>query len=261
MPLRWAKFSPYRFPLRSLGTFLYHTDNKVGEQVARGLYGPLIVYEEGRSSSKGDIALLVDYWRLDDEIQIQTASFDNLLDWSHGGQHGNFLTVNSRSEPKIKIPAQGLVRLRFISVANARNIRFAFSDNQSMRVIAVDGASFTPFDVDKVVLAPVKRVDVLIEDTSVLTSISEVSTGDRIIVASFMKGNDLSPLAPPTLNAFQWYEKPDATKARKVVIHMQVRAMGNLMRTEFDGTQRTLHDIARKEKNFWPLTVRLEAML
>ena len=47
---------------------------------------------------------------------------------------------------------------------------------------------------------------------------------------------------------------------RQVDIHMQGGAMGNLMNVEFDGTQRTLQDIARKEKNFGPLTVRLAVM-
>ena len=49
----------YRFPLRNAGTFWYHAHNSAWEQVARGLYGPLIVYEDGVISSHGDIALLV----------------------------------------------------------------------------------------------------------------------------------------------------------------------------------------------------------
>ena len=40
-----------------------------------------------------------------------------------------------------------------------------------MSVIAVDGANCAPFNVDEVVLAPAQRVDVLIEDTSALTSL------------------------------------------------------------------------------------------
>ena len=33
----------YRVPLRNAGTFWYHAHNSAWEQVARGLYGPLIV--------------------------------------------------------------------------------------------------------------------------------------------------------------------------------------------------------------------------
>ena len=50
----------YRFPLRDVGTFWYHAHNNAWEQVARGLYGALIVYEDGEISSQGDIVLFVD---------------------------------------------------------------------------------------------------------------------------------------------------------------------------------------------------------
>ena len=167
--------------------------------------------------------------------------------------------MNGGSEDKIKIPEQGPVRLRFISAAHARIMRFALSNDLPIRVIAVDGASFAPFDVDEVVLAPAQPVDVLIEDTSASTSVWEVSTSEHVIAASVVKENDLSPLTPPTLNALPWYEKPDVASLRHVDIHMQGGAMGNLMNAEFDRTMRSLQDIARKEKNSGPLTVRLEA--
>ena len=97
----------YRFPLRDEGTLWYHAHNNAWEQVSRSLYGVLIVYEDGKISSQGDIALLVDDCRLDKKDQIHTTSLGSLHDWSHGGRHGNFLTVNGRSEAKIKIPGQG----------------------------------------------------------------------------------------------------------------------------------------------------------
>ena len=114
--------------------------------------------------------------------------------------------MNGRSEAETRIPGKGPVRLRFISAANARIMRFELSDGLPMRVIAVDGANCAPFDVEGVVLAPAQRVDVLIEDTSALTSLWEVSTSERVMAASFVKENDLSPLVPPTVNALPWYE-------------------------------------------------------
>ena len=127
-------------------------------------------------------------------------------------------------------------------------MRFALSNDLPMRFIAADGATFVPCDLDEVVLAPAQRVDVLIEDTFALTSLWEISTSERIIAASFIKENDFSPLAPPTLNAQPWYEKPDVTNVRQVDIHMQGGAMGNLMNAEIDGKQRSLQDIGRNEK-------------
>ena len=66
------------------------------------------------------------------------------------------------------------------------------SSDLLMRVIAVNGANRAPFDVDQVILAPAQRVDVLTEDASALTSLWEVSTRERVIAASFGKGNNLS---------------------------------------------------------------------
>ena len=148
--------------------------------------------------------------------------------------------MSGRLEAKTRIPGKGPVGLRFTSAANARIMRFALSDDLPMSVIAEDGSTCAPFNVEAVVLAPAQRVDVLIEDTSALTSLWEVSTGESVIAASFVKENDLSPLVPPTVNALPWYEKPDAINVRQVDIHMQGGAMGNLLNAEFDGTQRTL---------------------
>ena len=89
----------YRLPLNDAGTFWYHAHNKAWAQFARVLDGPLILYEEGQSNSTGDIALLVDDWRLYEKDQIHTASVSSLHDWYHGGRLGFFLTVNGRSEP------------------------------------------------------------------------------------------------------------------------------------------------------------------
>ena len=50
-------------------------------------------------------------------------------------------------------------------------MRFSLINDLPMSVIAVDGANCAPFDLDEVVLAPAQRVDVLIEDTSALTSV------------------------------------------------------------------------------------------
>ncbi len=118
--------------------------------------------------------------------------------------------MNGRSESKIKIPAKGPVRLGFIGAANARIRRFAFSDNLLMRILAVD----------EIILALAQRVDVLIKDSSALTSSWKVSTGEPMVAAPFVKENDSIPLAPPTLNALPCYEKPDATNARQVDIRM-----------------------------------------
>ena len=50
----------YRFPVRDEGTFWYHAHNRSFEQVARGLYGPLIFTDDEPQNNRRDILLLAD---------------------------------------------------------------------------------------------------------------------------------------------------------------------------------------------------------
>ena len=48
----------YSFPVRDAGTIWYHAHNRSFEQVARGLYGPLIVTDSEPSENSRDIVLM-----------------------------------------------------------------------------------------------------------------------------------------------------------------------------------------------------------
>ncbi|MFL2801177.1 MAG: multicopper oxidase domain-containing protein, partial [Paracoccaceae bacterium] len=61
----------YRFPVNDAGTFWYHAHNKSWEQVARGLYGALIVLDEHETfEDDRDHLIVADDWLLDDNSQI-----------------------------------------------------------------------------------------------------------------------------------------------------------------------------------------------
>ena len=79
----------YQVPLRESGTYWYHAHNMGWEQVARGLYGPLIIDADDDPAVDHDFTLMIDDWRLDQDGQIDAASFGSLHDWSHGGPLGN----------------------------------------------------------------------------------------------------------------------------------------------------------------------------
>ena len=84
----------YDFALPDAGTYWYHPHNRTYEQMARGLYGALIVEEnEGAPDVDLDEVLLIDDWRLTDDAQI-AEGFGNMHDWAHAGRIGNWITVN-----------------------------------------------------------------------------------------------------------------------------------------------------------------------
>ncbi|PHR19407.1 MAG: copper oxidase, partial [Hoeflea sp.] len=65
----------YDFVAPDAGTFWYHAHNKSWNQVARGLYGPLIVDEtEPVFERSNDLTLVLDDWRLAGEGVLDVAS-------------------------------------------------------------------------------------------------------------------------------------------------------------------------------------------
>ncbi|MEC8805832.1 MAG: multicopper oxidase family protein [Pseudomonadota bacterium] len=238
----------YRFPLRDSGTFWYHAHNKGWEQLARGLYGPLVVREPGTAAGGTDITLVADDWRLGDDYQLHEDSFGSLMDWSHQGRLGNWLTVNGATDPEIRV-ASGKVRLRMINAANARTMAFQIAGGAPLRVVALDGAPCEPFEMSVIRLAPAQRVDVIAELSAGQVALQEVSTGDPIDAAQFMVGQgDGGPVASAPR---PWYPRPDADGARVIDIHMQGGAMGNLGSAIFEGEETPLRQLAQEHSKLW----------
>lgn len=239
----------YRFPLRDAGTFWYHAHNKGWEQLARGLYGPLIVREADEAAGLRDITLVADDWRLDEDYQIHEDSFGSLMDWSHQGRLGNWLTVNGATDPDIAV-ASGQVRLRLINAANARTLTFRLDNQVPMRVVALDGAPCTPFKAETIRVAPAQRVDIMVELAKGVTHLEEVSTADAVSAARLVAvQDDVRPVSPPEGKA--WYPRPDTAGARVIDIHMQGGAMGNLDSAMFEGEMLPLRQLAREHSKLW----------
>lgn len=238
----------YRFPLRDAGTFWYHAHSKGWEQLARGLYGALIVREEAAPDTTNDITLVADDWRLTEDYALHEDSFGSLMDWSHQGRLGNWLTVNGATDPVIDASA-GTARLRMINAANARSLSFRLEDARPLRVIALDGAPCDPFDVEMIRLAPAQRADLLVELDGDEVVIEEVSTGDPLAAARLrVSGTSPSPVIP---TAESWYPRPDDAGARIIEIHMQGGAMGNLETAMFEGERLALRDLAQTHSKLW----------
>ena len=241
----------YRFPLNDAGTFWYHSHNKTWEQVARGLYGPLVVYDHDATENNSDIVILADDWLINSDGQIDEDSFGNLGHWSHGGRLGNVISINGKFKPSVPVPSSGLVRLRFLNAANARVFTFELSGRLAMKVICLDGSPCKPFSRNRVTLGPGQRVDVMIEDASQLEDLLEVSSNETLQIASFesifsdFSGVDISIPAVP------YYYKPDINDAKIIGIHMQGGAMGNLFSATFQGKERGLRDLALNEAKLW----------
>jgi FtsP/CotA-like multicopper oxidase with cupredoxin domain len=85
-----------------------------------------------------------------------------MMDIMHGFQ-GDTLLVNGAIGPVANVPA-GIVRLRLLNAANARNFDLRFADRRPFFVIAGDdGYLPEPAEVTNLVIAPAERYEILVD--------------------------------------------------------------------------------------------------
>src|SRR5688572_15055101 len=136
----------YEFALPDAGTFWYHPHLGSPEQVARGLYGALIVDEHEPPPVDRDLVWMLGGWRLDREARI-VANFGNFMDASHAGRIGNTVTVNGALRESFEVFAGERLRLRLVNAANARVFALDLRGHQPL-VIALDGHPVAPHRPD-----------------------------------------------------------------------------------------------------------------
>jgi FtsP/CotA-like multicopper oxidase with cupredoxin domain len=154
----------YRFTPPDAGTYWYHSHEKSWEQVARGLYGLLVVEEAAPPRADRELAFVVDDWRVDEAGRLHEDSFGALGDWAHAGRYGNLMTVNGRRPADIPVRRGERLRLRIANTCNARILSIDFSDHVPV-LIALDGQPVPPAPqaTDAIVLGPGQRADVMID--------------------------------------------------------------------------------------------------
>jgi FtsP/CotA-like multicopper oxidase with cupredoxin domain len=165
-PIAPGKSFDYHFRVPDAGTFWYHSHLYSSEQLARGLYGPLIVEEPETPQVDHDLVLVFDDWRLAGNGRIDDASFRSFHDAAHAGSIGPHLTVNSVPSLEIAVRTNERLRLRLVNSANARVFGLRI-EGHPVRVMAIDGQPAEPFFArdGRVVLGPGNRVDVFIDAT------------------------------------------------------------------------------------------------
>ncbi len=144
-----------------------HPHGDTARQVHLGLAGLLYV-EDGSARSLG---LPVRYGIDDVPLILQDREFgpEGLLRYDNSpvaiqhGSRGSTILVNGVIRPRLETPA-GVIRLRLLNGANARNFRLAFADQRAMHVIANDnGFIAAPVAVRDLLIAPGERYEVLVD--------------------------------------------------------------------------------------------------
>ncbi|MFS8180661.1 multicopper oxidase family protein [Pseudovibrio denitrificans] len=235
----------YDFTVPDAGTFWYHAHNKSWNQVARGLYGPLIIDEQQPAFDKDhDITLVIDDWRVKNDGSFDEESLGSLMDWSHGGRLGNWLTVNGSSRPSFTLKRGESYRLRLINAANARILDIDPSRFGAL-VLAYDGQPLTdvaPPLYAPMLLGPAQRLDLVVtpEDDFEL---EELSGSSPFAFARFKVTGEKSNATPVQYPRPNDLPEPDLEQAKVFEIDMTGGAMGRSVETTYQGRVLSRKDI------------------
>ena len=213
----------YAFDASHSGTYWYHSHERSWEQVAKGLYGPLIIEERDPPRVDHDITVVLDDWRLTRSGELHP-NFGNRHDFSHDGRLGNFARALASREA---VRRGDRVRLRLINTATARIFPVRISGGAG-KVVAHDGMPLAaPEPLGELVLAPAQRTDVILDVAgsvtfSLLTRREPYELG-KIEAEGANPTPIKTPIAPLPPHAAP---APDRKKARRLTLAMQGGAMG-----------------------------------
>lgn len=248
----------YDFKAEDAGTYWYHAHTRSMEQVARGLYGALIVEEAEPVDVDQEEILILDDWLLNPETAQLDPDFEAQHDRSHAGRQGNYIATNGAAANELPVKQNQRLRLRLINAANARIFQLALSGFEGW-VMAYDGM---PLDLPEKVgesflLAPGQRVDLFVDVTASpgevahLIRIDDEKSFSQVAfpvadgAETGSKRGNPSPLPPnPSMDV------PGIDTARRFDLNMEGGAMGRLQSATLDGEEMSFRDLAAANQ-FW----------
>jgi FtsP/CotA-like multicopper oxidase with cupredoxin domain len=150
------------------GTYWYHPhpDSRTGYQIAKGLFGAIIVRagDDPLPASLTERLLILSDNRFGTDGSVDfpdPLSPQGQVD-QENGREGNVLFVNGQVAPTVNIRSGELQRWRVVNVSGARVYRLAIS-GQTLLHVGDDGGLFErPVEVPDIVLSPSERVELLV---------------------------------------------------------------------------------------------------
>ena len=244
----------YDFALPDAGTYWYHPHNRTYEQMARGLYGALVV-DEAASAPDVDLdeVLLLDDWRLTDDAQIADG-FGSMHDRSHSGSIGNWITVNGDGGWSREVPRHARMRLRLVNSANARIFTLEARRLEGW-VVALDGMPLeTPQPLGELTLAPAQRADLIVDVVA--------DEGKEAFLVSFERDGGYATAAFPVVGVARTARLPapealppnpvpalgPLETARRAELRMEGGAMGDMRGAMMGGRMMGMRDMAAAGK-------------
>ncbi|WP_244867677.1 multicopper oxidase family protein [Vannielia litorea] len=246
----------YDFVVPDAGTYWYHAHNRSFEQVARGLYGALIVEEREAPDVDREEVLILDDWLIDPETAQLAGDFGAPHDLSHAGRLGNFITTNGQPNLTLQAKRHERLRLRLLNASNARIFQLQLSGMEGW-LVALDGMPLRePQTVrEPIVLGPAQRADVVVDITADSGEVAHVvwidgSNSYSQVAFEVRDGGTRSrrdailPLPPNS------HGMPLLSASRPLTLRMEGGAMGGLREARMNGEMQSMGDLAAAGQ-FW----------
>jgi FtsP/CotA-like multicopper oxidase with cupredoxin domain len=161
----------FTVPRGSAGTYWYHPHphHHTGRQVAKGLYGAIIVRAPddplGESLREKLIILADNRFTESGEVDIPDLNSPaGRIDFENG-REGDVIFVNGVREPALEIRPGEVQRWRIINASAARVYRLAVPGHEMLHVGSDGGLFEHPEKVSEIVLANGERVELLVRGT------------------------------------------------------------------------------------------------
>jgi FtsP/CotA-like multicopper oxidase with cupredoxin domain len=244
----------YDFVAPDAGTYWYHPHNRTWEQLARGLYGALIVEEAEPPTVDRDLPMLLDDWRLTDAAAIDEPSLGAMHDWAHGGRIGNWITVNGDGEAVLPVKRHERLRLRLCNTANARIFELALKGLEGW-LVALDGQPVPPDAIpERLILGPAQRADLIVDVVANegAEAALAVVEGDGAFAAVLLPVSGVARAArmpaPAALAPNPVALPGDLSDAQRVDLVMEGGAMGGMSGATLRGKAMPIRELAQKGK-------------
>jgi FtsP/CotA-like multicopper oxidase with cupredoxin domain len=175
------------------GTYWYHPhpDLRSGYQIAKGLFGAVIVRASDdplRSVPEKLLILSDNRFRADGSVDFaEPRSAEGVRD-EVNGREGDLLFVNGQIAPSLPIRSGQLQRWRVINVAAARIFRLSLDGHKLLHVGSDGGLFERPVEVTEIDVANSERVELLVRGTG--------EPGDRALLRAMPYDRYVSQTRP-----------------------------------------------------------------
>ena len=266
-PIPNGRTFDYEFTLPDAGTFWYHPHQHSFEQVARGLYGTLIVEEDKPLPVDRELVwVLSDFKLLPNGRQV--SDFGRLADFGGGGRLGNVFTLNGREtgpDNSLEVRRGERLRVRLVNTATARIFLLDFRGQKPL-IVAYDGQPVDPHPLPQglLLLGPGQRTDVILDiDGSPGQSFPVIDRRDKgyqlgALVVSSKPAVRARPLAAPAALPRNALPEPDLGKLEEHYIVFEGGLLGKPAIGLLDGKPHKLPDIIREQGLSWTMNYQAE---